>query len=367
MHEVGKTHHFKLVLFVPEPTLAISDHFFPDNQNSLQTKGIKFVQMEDLPLSTDAKPHSHSSNKRTARPDPFVIQPRVKHIHTAILLHGLGSGGEKFGVEFLESGISSTGAGLAESLPGTKFVFPTAQKCRSSAFKRAMINQWFNLASLEDPVKRTDLQVNGLCESARYVHSILSQEMEIVPPQNIILGGLSQGCAMALFLLLSLEFPIGGFVGMSGWLPFEEDLGEIVGLGGTEDGETEAGLVTFRDDEDERNNDAFLQAVDLTRDVLSMGETNAASVTRNHTCLGTPIFLGHGKKDDKINCKFGEGAAKTLASLGLDVTWKCYPELGHGYGVPDEIDDILRFLRDTLALEEINQWGAFEHAIESNP
>ncbi|KAF2678983.1 alpha/beta-hydrolase [Lentithecium fluviatile CBS 122367] len=311
--------------------------------------------MEDLPLPTDAKPRSLSSNKRTGRPDPFVIQPRAKHTHTAILLHGLGSGGEKFGVEFLESGVSSTGAGLADSLPGMKFVFPTAQKCRSAAFRRALINQWFNLASLEDPVERTDLQVNGLGESARYVRSILSQEMEIVPPQNIILGGLSQGCAMAIFILLSLEFPIGGFMGMSGWLPFEKDLGEIVRLGGTEDSETETGLVTFCDDEDEENHDAFLQAVGMARDVLSMEETNATSLTRNHTCLGTPIFLGHGEKDEKIKCKFGEGAAKTLASLGLDVAWKCYLELGHWYGVPDEIDDILGFLRDTLALGEINE------------
>ncbi|KAF2255055.1 alpha/beta-hydrolase [Trematosphaeria pertusa] len=258
--------------------------------------------MEDLSLPTDAKPHSLSSNKRTGRPDPFVIQPRAKHTHTAILLHGLGNGGEKFGVEFLESAISSTGAGLADSLPGMKFVFPTAQKCRSTAFRRALINQWFNLASLEDPVERTDLQVNGLGESARYVRSILSQEVEIVPPQNIILGG-------------------------------------------TEDGETETSLVTFCDDEDEGNNDAFLQAVGLARDVLSMEETNPTSMARNHTCLGTPIFLGHGEKDEKINYKFGEGAAKTLASLGLDIAWKCYPELGHWYGVPDEIDDILGFLQ----------------------
>lgn len=290
-----------------------------------------------------------------SRPDPFVIQPRAKHTHTAILLHGLGSGGEKFGVEFLETGISSTGAGFADSLPGMKFVFPTAKNCRSTAFRRALINQWFNLATLEDPVERTDLQVNGLGESARYVWSLLSQEMEIVPPQNIILGGLSQGSAMAIFILLSLEFPIGGFVGMSGWLPFEKDLGEIIYQGGTKDCKAETGLVTFGNDEDEGNNDAFLQAVGLVRDVLSMEGTNATSVARNHTCLGTPIFLGHGEKDEKIECKFGEGAAKTLASLGLDVTWKCYPELGHWYGVPDEIDDILGFLRDTLALSEINE------------
>lgn len=188
------------------------------------------------------------------------------------MLHGLGSVGEKFGVEFLESGIPSNGASLADSLPGMKFIFPTAQRGRCSAFKRALINQWFNLASLEDPVRRTDMQVSGLSESARYVQSILSQEMEIIPPQNIILGGLSQGCAMAIFVLLSLEFPIGGFVGMSGWLPFEQDLSEIVQLGDTEDGEAD-----------------------------------------------TDLF------------KFGE-------------------ELGHWYGVPDEIDDILGFLRDTLAL-----------------
>ncbi|KAF2454108.1 Alpha/Beta hydrolase protein [Lineolata rhizophorae] len=263
--------------------------------------------MEDLPLPIDAKLHSLSTNKRRGRPDLFVIQS----IATTILLHGLGSGGEKFWVEFLESGISSAGI--------------------------AMVNQWFNLASLENPVECTDLQIDGLGESARHVRSILSQEMEVVPPQNIILGGLSQGCAMAVFILLSLEFPIGGFVGMSGWLPFEKDLGEIVRLGGAKDGETETG-----------------HAVGLARDVLSIEENNVTSLTHDHTCLETPTFLGHGEKDEKIKCKFREGAAKTLASLGLDVVWKSYAELGHWYGIPDEIDDILGFLRDTLTLGKIN-------------
>jgi hypothetical protein len=30
----------------------------------------------------------------------------------------------------------------------------------------------------------------------------------------------------------------------------------------------------------------------------------------------------------------------------MDVTWKIYESFGHWYKVPDEIDDILNFLRE---------------------
>src|SRR5690348_2426281 len=138
--------------------------------------------MEDVPLTTNTKPHGYSSKMENSHPDPFVVEARSEHTHTAILLHGLGSRGETFGVEFLKSGISSAGTGLSHSLPGTKFVFPTASRRRSAAFRRALIPQWFNLASLEDPMGRAHLQVDGLGESAQYLRSILRREMEIVPP-----------------------------------------------------------------------------------------------------------------------------------------------------------------------------------------
>ncbi len=70
-----------------------------------------------------------------------------------------------------------------------------------------MLTQWFDIASLDDPSHRSDTQLQGLEESAREILDLISQESREIPPKNIILGGLSQGCATALICLLALDFP----------------------------------------------------------------------------------------------------------------------------------------------------------------
>ena len=102
-----------------------------------------------------------------------------------------------------------------------KFIFPTAKKRRATAYNRAVINQWFDNHSLEEPSKHQKLQVEGLRESGACVQQVILQEATVVTLENIIVGRLSQGCAMALHVLLSLESDVvedgalGGFVGVS--------------------------------------------------------------------------------------------------------------------------------------------------------
>ncbi|PSS00991.1 hypothetical protein BD289DRAFT_450079 [Coniella lustricola] len=47
--------------------------------------------------------------------------------------------------------------------------------------------------------------------------------------EHIVVGGLSQGCAVALHVLLNLgePVPLAAFVEMSGWLPFAETLNSV--------------------------------------------------------------------------------------------------------------------------------------------
>src|ERR1700761_8093080 len=129
-----------------------------------------------------------SHHKPLGFPQPFVVNPTTSHTQTFILLHGLGSSGEKFGNEFLETGISSSGSRLTEIFPGAKFIFPTAKKRRSSAFRRAMINQWFDIASLDDVHFKKETQYVGLAESAQYLLRILEDEVQCVGKEHIILG-----------------------------------------------------------------------------------------------------------------------------------------------------------------------------------
>ncbi|KAE8448232.1 hypothetical protein EG329_009662 [Mollisiaceae sp. DMI_Dod_QoI] len=55
---------------------------------------------------------------------------------------------------------------------------------------------------------------------AHYVKRFVEQES--IPKDRIILGGLGQGCALALAALLTLPrtCKFGGFIGFGGWLPY---------------------------------------------------------------------------------------------------------------------------------------------------
>ncbi|CEI61868.1 hypothetical protein FVEN_g2924 [Fusarium venenatum] len=276
--------------------------------------------------------------------DPYIVEPTRPHTHSLILLHGLGSNGEKFGRELIETGISSDGKSLPVLLPGGKFIFPTSQTGRSSVFRRVRVTQWFNVASLDGPYYRNETQLNGMEESLREIFRLINQERERVPDKNIILGGISQGCAIGFMCLLAMEYSLGGYIGISSWLPFAA---EFEGLTNASDdasfsGEDDNPFAASDDEDDQGNTNA--QVHGYARELLLM-ETEDSS---NPSSLSTPVFIGHGKADEKVKPELGEGACRILRSVGYDVQWKGYAGLGHWYKVPDEIDDILDFIREKV-------------------
>ncbi|KAJ9199872.1 hypothetical protein DTO164E3_4329 [Paecilomyces variotii] len=378
-------------------------------------------------------------------PEPLSISPlsASEHTHTLILLHGRGSNASRFGHELLRS------ANLPARLPTVKFVFPTARRRRSTVLKKIPIHQWFDNHSLDDPNQRTDLQVEGLCETAAFLRELVVQEAGILREKGyedhdayprIVLGGLSQGCAAAIFSLLGGGWgengreTLGAFCGMSGWLPFQGQLSEILNFGIENDHESLDGLdegmdqldIEFSEgsddeeededadvhEEDDDNNDfesndddtedssssdedpheqynnnedlssfdpfgedsddsdpgtsteefsRTISAINHLRDILDLppllnaGEEHN-SVSRittpadvNH--LRTPVFLGHGAADPKVSVRLGEEMVRLLAGpLDMDVTWKRYEGFGHWYKVPDEIDDLVDFLRTKVGV-----------------
>lgn len=314
-------------------------------------------------------------------PKPLIISPLgQQHTHTLILLHGRGSNSTRFGQMFLES------TGIATRLPSTKFIFPTARKRRSTVLKRIPINQWFDNYSLEDPNERTELQLEGLEESSAFLRGLVNEEAAVLSSSaaaaadddgygRVVIGGLSQGCAAAVFCLLG-GFPspggskkLGGFVGMSGWLPFEKEIAGLLNIdqgnaGGSEsrseaEEEDDNDDDPFAHDTDEENNNVPLpiQAVNHVRDILNIlpvmspdGENNDY---RNAFHLKTPVFLGHGSADPKVSVDLGLRMVDILSGengLRMDVTWKAYKEFGHWYKVPDEIDDVVKFLEEKVGI-----------------
>jgi len=107
------------------------------------------------------------------------------------------------------------------------------------------------------------------------------------------------------------------------------------------------------DDSGKGESPAPIQAVNLVRDILSKDDidTDNLNHARENLGLATPVFLGHGAEDPKIKYSLGKEAADTLQMLGMDVRGRCYPELGHWYKIPEEIDDIVEYLTGKLTIQ----------------
>ncbi|KIW29095.1 uncharacterized protein PV07_04935 [Cladophialophora immunda] len=268
-------------------------------------------------------------------PESYVVLPQGPHKQTVIILHGLGSNGRDFGTALLETALPD-GTTLRDALPNAKFVFPTALFRRSTMAKRVRLTQWFDIANLEEPSRRADLQVEGLVETTTFIHNLLQSEMDVVGPANVALGGLSQGCAAALVaLLLWPGRDVQAAFGMSGWLPFQ-DL-----LVATDQPESEDPTDSVFETAEEEPMSPPERAITELREMLDWkpNQDTAAKIP------STPIFLGHGAEDPKIAIRHGEDAAKALSSLGIQVEWHSYDGLGHWYSA-EELADLLRFLRE---------------------
>jgi len=263
-----------------------------------------------------------------------------------IFLHGMGSNGERFGSEFLSTGLNARGCSLAQLLPGAKFIFPTSAKRRSSAFRRTLLTQWFDIASPGQPYVRPETQYKGLSESVKSVTEIIRQEMNLVPKSNILLAGISQGMATASWILLSLPFSIGGFIGFSGYLPLRNSLHESIVSSKVEHEEDLDNPFDNGDDEDELP--PFVKARQFACEVLEIDEEKVETEPAKEKCAPTPIFLGHGRADEKVAIELGDHVAKTFTTAGYEVTWKEYPDLGHWYKSPDEIDDVTEFIQTKM-------------------
>ena len=289
--------------------------------------------------------------------EPTIIPPRTTHTHSIILLHGRGSNGRDFGTELITTNLSSPDPNdtLPKRFPGLKFIFPSAKCSRATAFKSIHIPQWFDNMPLsvdQEPYK--GLQYEGLRDSSQYIHSLIDTEAKLVGANNVILGGLSQGSAQMLHVLLSYvddgRGALGGFVGMSGWLPFQKDLAELLPLDDRGGGLTEdRPSDVLKAKERESRFDLAIRAINFTREsVLGLFPAKRENCVSVHS---TPIWLAHGTMDQVIRCKYGELAAKTLEKLGWDVTWMLYEDLEHWYA-PFELEDLAIFLSARVGVPE---------------
>lgn len=195
-----------------------------------------------------------------------------------IFLHGLGDSAE--GLEDIADQFQQN-----SKLPWLHWIFPNAKENRD-----VRATAWYRPTKLSDrPELQEPEDEDGMLESVAYVESLIDACVSKgIPPQRIVLGGFSQGCAMALLTdLTSAKYAgrLAGIVGLMGYLPLCDRLGDL---------RAKAGLPATHGD--------------------------------------VPVFLARGKQDQMIPKKAYEQTLKALKVAGIEessLVAKEYEGLGH--------------------------------------
>lgn len=153
---------------------------------------------------------------------------------------------------------------------------------------------WFDLLSL-DPNGKED--VDGIKKAFRWVETIIEEEINAqgIPPGKIVLGGFSQGGALALLTGLTIKHKLAGILALSCWLPTHKE------------------------------------------------------VPRSpHLHKNVSILQCHGDCDPVVPYKVGQLTSTLLKSMSItDHEFKTYRGLGHSSS-DDELTDVGKFLTDRL-------------------
>lgn len=157
---------------------------------------------------------------------------------------------------------------------------------------------WFNvynasLPRVRNPQGKEDTE--GLIASVGKLRELVGDEIGIrgVPAEQVVLGGFSQGAAVALASAATFDVKLGGFMALSGFCPIESHL--------------KGALSTIN--------------------------------------LNTPIFQAHGTADQVISYQYGKDSfAFYKETLGFkNMTFNSYPSLEHSTSL-NEIADVIKFL-----------------------
>jgi len=176
---------------------------------------------------------------------------------------------------------------------GVKWVFPNSRSTYSEQFQEDL-TEWFDLPSTSNPHAEPERQIDGLLASIAHINSIIDDEVKSTPANRILLGGMSQGFATASQVLFQCPRQLGGFVGISGWLP------------------------------------SCLAA--------------APAASSSTTATRIPMLITHSQDDEVIDAQEGTAAFSALRGLGSNVVFKEYAHGGHEICEPQGFDDIQQFL-----------------------
>ncbi|TPX30293.1 hypothetical protein SmJEL517_g06121 [Synchytrium microbalum] len=220
----------------------------------------------------------------------ITIPAKGKHLATLIFLHGLGDSGQ---------GWAPVGRMIQPQLPHVKMIFPDAPTRPVTVNNGYRMPAWFDVYQLGAAARgNTRVDTEGMNETLKSINSWISDEIEAgIPASRIVIGGFSQGSAMALLHAVTSERKLAGYISLSGWLSRPEAIEQSPGAN-----------------------------------------------------KETPIFMGHGDSDEVVLHHLGVKSYDALKTAGWNVSWKTYEDMGHS-AREDEFEDITKFLLKNLHAE----------------
>jgi len=211
------------------------------------------------------------------------VPSKEKATGSLIFLHGLGD----------------TGHGWAEQLKD--FSFKSIRcVCPNAPIKPVTLNagmampSWFDIRSLSPGGPEDEA---GIIEAAKNLKDLIDKEIsDGIPAENIVIGGFSQGGAVALYTAFATDVKIGGVLALSTWLPLNKH---------------------FTDDSKPKYN------------------------------KGVPVFQCHGEADPMVSPRWGAMTHEILKTLSPSASYKTYSNMGHSSS-PQEMQDVKNYLTSTL-------------------
>lgn len=265
-------------------------------------------------------------------PDPIVVAPTQPHDFTIIFLHGRGFNASNFHKEMIHFPIASEKS-LSSLFPNAKFVFPNAPVMRAFKYRKSLMPQWY-----EGSGDWETESLGNMKGSIEFIHALIHSELELVgDAKKIVLGGFSQGCAMALMSLLLWDGPsLGAFVGLCGFMPFTSSLMDIL----SDDQNSEEDDVFESTGEDSDRLEAAMRQLCFETEM----EPNQSP---SKEFISTPVFMAHGEEDPEVEMCHPEQVVALLSKMDLDASLHKYKQLGHSLS-GDMLGDMGKFITQSI-------------------
>lgn len=228
----------------------------------------------------------------SATPDPSDLPPvevvtAAKPSASVIWLHGLGADGHDF--EAIVPDLR-----LPAKL-GVRFVFPHAPMRPVALNGGYVMRAWYDLALTDSGFVQ---EPDDIEESIGIVNRLIETEAARgIPVRRMVLGGFSQGGAIALHTGLRYQKRLAGIVALSAPVPMVETL---------------------------------------------VGEIHPANID-------VPILMAHGTEDTVVPFDYGNAVRRALSRRGVKVEWNKY-SMGHTV-ISEEIAVLARWLNRVLGSE----------------